>query len=174
MGYGRSMADEQSTTTWLTQEAHDKLTAELDYLKGEGRQKVSAKIAQAREEGDLSENGGYHAAREEQGHQEARIRQLTAILESAQVGEAPTGTHVTPGTLVTIYFDDDPDDDDTFLLGSRELMGLDDSVDIEVYSPQSPLGAAVLGAAPGDTVSYTAPNGKPIEVTVVAVAPFTG
>ena len=168
------MADEQSTTTWLTQEAHDKLTAELTYLKGEGRRMVSAKIAQAREEGDLSENGGYHAAREEQGHQEARIRQLAAILESARVGEAPTGANVTPGTLVTIYFDDDPDDDDTFLLGSRELMGLDDSVDIEVYSPQSPLGAAVLGAAPGDTVSYTAPNGKPIEVTVVAVAPFTG
>ena len=168
------MADEQLTTTWLTQEAHDKLTAELDYLKGEGRQKVSAKIAQAREEGDLSENGGYHAAREEQGHQEARIRQLKAILDSAQVGEAPTGTHVTPGTLVTIYFDGDPDDDDTFLLGSRELVGLDDSVDIEVYSPQSPLGAAVLNAAPGDTVTYTAPNGRPIEVTVVAVAPFTG
>lgn len=174
MGYGRMMVDEHLTTTWLTQEAYDKLTEELNYLKGEGRQTVSAKIAQAREEGDLSENGGYHAAREEQGHQEARIRQLTAILESAQVGEPPTGKHVTPGTLVTIYFDDDPDDDDTFLLGSRELMGLDESVDIEVYSPQSPLGAAVLGAAPGDTVTYSAPNGKPIEVTIVEVKPFTG
>ncbi len=168
------MVDEQFTTTWLTQEAYDKLTAELDYLKGEGRQKVSAKIAQAREEGDLSENGGYHAAREEQGHQEARIRQLAATLESAQVGEPPTGAHVTPGTLVTIYFDGDPDDDDTFLLGSRELVGLDDSVDIEVYSPQSPLGAAVLGTTPGDTVTYNAPNGKPIEVTIVEVKPFAG
>ena len=90
------MVDANTTTTWLTQEAHDKLTAELTYLKGEGRQKVSAKIAQAREEGDLSENGGYHAAREEQGHQEARIRQLAAILESAQVGEAPAAIRSPP------------------------------------------------------------------------------
>lgn len=169
------MVDEQLTTTWLTQDAYDKLAAELDYLKGDGRQLVSAKIAHAREEGDLSENGGYHAAREEQGHQEARIRQLTAILESAQVGEAPTvAAKVSPGTLVTVYFDGDADDEDTFLLGSRELMGLDDSVAIEVYSPQSPLGAAVLGAAPRDTATYKAPNGRTIEVTVVAVKPFTG
>lgn len=168
------MATEQSTTTWLTQDAYDKLVAELEYLKGEGRQKVSAKIAQAREEGDLSENGGYHAAREEQGHQEARIRQLTTMLESAEVGDAPTGSHVTPGTLVTVYFDGDEDDDDTFLLGSREVMGLDEAVDIEVYSPQSPLGAAVVGAAPGETVTYTAPSGHRIEVTIVSVKPYTG
>ena len=169
------MVDEHLTTTWLTQDAYDKLAAELEYLKSEGRATVSAKIARAREEGDLSENGGYHAAREEQGQQEARIRQLTAILESAHVGEPPTAAGaVVPGTLVTIYYDGDEDDDDTFLLGSREVMGLDDSVDIEVYSPQSPLGAAVLGAAPGDSVSYAAPNGKTIEVTVVSVAPFTG
>jgi len=168
------MVDEHLTTTWLTQDAHDKLTAELAYLKGEGRQIVSTKIAQAREEGDLSENGGYHAAREEQGHQEARIRQLAAILESAQVGEPPAGAHVTPGTLVTVYFDDDEDDDDTFLLGSRELLGLEDVVDLEVYSPQSPLGAAILGATPGDTVSYSAPNGRAIGVTIVEVKPYTG
>ena len=70
------MSDAQNSTVWLTQEAFDKLSDELDYLKGEGRTTVSAKIAQARDEGDLSENGGYHAAREEQGQQEARIRQL--------------------------------------------------------------------------------------------------
>ncbi len=169
------MVDEHLTTTWLTQDAYDKLTAELDHLKREGRQLVAAKIARAREEGDLSENGGYHAAREEQGHQEARIRQLTAILENAHVGEPPAGAaRVTPGTLVTVYFDGDEDDDDTFLLGSRELMGLDDSVDIEVYSPQSPLGGAVLGAGPGDTVSYEAPNGTSIQVTVVSFEPFGG
>ncbi|CAL8979075.1 Transcription elongation factor GreA [Propionicimonas sp. T2.31MG-18] len=161
-------------TTWLTQEAFDRLSAELAYLKTEGRQKVSAKIAQAREEGDLSENGGYHAAREEQGHQEARIRQLTAMLENAQVGETPAASdEVTPGASVTIYYDDDPDDTDTFLLGSRELVGLDDSVDVEVFSPQSPLGAAILGRRVGDTVSYTAPTGKPIEVTILEVKPFT-
>ncbi len=161
-------------TTWLTQEAFERLSAELAYLKTEGRQKVSAKIAQAREEGDLSENGGYHAAREEQGHQEARIRQLTAMLENAEVGEAPSGSdEVVPGVSVTIYYDDDEDDTDTFLLGSRELVGLDDSVDVEVFSPQSPLGAAILGHRVGDTVTYTAPTGKPIEVTIVDAKPFT-
>jgi transcription elongation factor GreA len=162
-------------TTWLTQDAFDRLSEELAYLKGEGRRLVSAKIAHAREEGDLSENAGYHAAREEQGHQEARIRVLTAMLENAKVGEAPgESDEVTPGSLVTIYYDDDPDDDDTFVLGSRELMGLDDSVALEVFSPQSPLGAAVMGAKVGATVSYTAPSGSKIQVTIVEVKPFTG
>ena len=169
------MADEHHATIWLTQDAFDKLTAELAYLKGEGRTKVSAKIAQAREEGDLSENGGYHAAREEQGHQEARIRQLTAMLRHAEVGEAPSGGDaVLPGAEVTIVFDDDPDDTDTFLLGSRELLNLDDSVDLEVYSPQSPLGAAILGRRIGESVTYTAPNGRSIEVTILEVRPYTG
>jgi transcription elongation factor GreA len=164
----------EQSVTWLTPEAYERLSAELVYLKGEGRRMVSAKIAQAREEGDLSENGGYHAAREEQGHQEARIRQLTQMLENAQVGEAVVAAdEVVPGVAVTIYYDDDPDDSDTFLLGSREVMGLDDSVDLEVFSPQSPLGAAILGRKVGETVRYIAPTGKPIEVTVVAVKPFT-
>ena len=160
-------------TTWLTQEAFDRLTAELVYLKSEGRTKVTAKIAQAREEGDLSENGGYHAAREEQGHQEARIRQLTQMLEFVQVGEAPIGAEaVTPGAEVTVYYDNDKDDTDTFLLGSRELMNLDDSVNVEVFSPQSPLGAAILGHKVGDTVGYRAPNGRIIQVTVAKVEAF--
>jgi len=167
------MADEHHPTIWLTQDAFDKLAAELAYLKGEGRAKVSAKIAQAREEGDLSENGGYQAAREEQGHQEARIRQLTAMLRHAEVGEAPEGSdEVVPGVEVTIVFDDDPDDTDTFLLGSRELMNLDDSVEVEVYSPQSPLGSAILGHRVGETVTYTAPNGRPIEVTIIEVRAY--
>lgn len=164
----------EQTITWLTPEAFERLTAELAHLKGEGRRMVTAKIAQAREEGDLSENGGYHAAREEQGHQEARIRQLTQMLENAQVGEAVVADdEVVPGVAVTIYYDDDPDDTDTFLLGSRELMGVDDSVDLEVFSPQSPLGAAIMGRKVGETVRYVAPTGKPIEVTVVGVRPFT-
>lgn len=164
----------EQTVTWLTPEAFERLTAELAHLKGEGRRLVSAKIAQAREEGDLSENGGYHAAREEQGHQEARIRQLTQMLENAQVGEAVVAhDEVVPGVAVTIYYDDDPDDTDTFLLGSREVMGLDDSVDLEVFSPQSPLGAAIMGRKVGETVTYIAPTGKPIEVTLVEVRPFS-
>ncbi|MFT3877069.1 MAG: transcription elongation factor GreA [Propioniciclava sp.] len=168
------MSDAAQSTVWLTQEAYDKLSGELEYLKGEGRKTVSAKIAQAREEGDLSENGGYHAAREEQGQQEARIRQLEAMLRDAHIGEpASAGDAVTPGMTVTICYDDDPEDTDTFLLGSRELIGVTDSK-IDVFSPQSPLGAAVVGAKKGDTVSYTAPTGKTIEVTVLEFSVFTG
>jgi transcription elongation factor GreA len=168
------MSDAQNSTVWLTQEAFDKLTAELDYLKGEGRTTVSAKIAQARDEGDLSENGGYHAAREEQGQQEARIRQLEAMLRDAKIGEAPAGSKkVAPGMTVTIAYDDDPDDTDTFLLGSRELMGVTDT-EVEVFSPQSPLGAAVVGAKKGQKVSYEAPNGSTINVTILEFGVYSG
>ena len=163
---------EATQTIWLTQDAYDKLQAELEQLSGPGRADVSARIAAAREEGDLRENGGYHAAREQQGQQEARIRQLTDMLRRAEVGEAPSNTdQVAPGTLVTIAFDGDESDTDTFLLGSRELLGLDD-VDTNVYSPQSPLGTAILGKSKGDEASYEAPNGKRINVTIVKVAPY--
>jgi transcription elongation factor GreA len=167
------MSETEQQVVWLTPEAYQKLTEELDYLSGPGRAAISAKIAQAREEGDLSENGGYHAAREEQGHQEARIRQLTDMLHRAQVGDAPRNAdEVAPGTQVTIAFDGDESDTDTFVLGSRELLGLDDSLDTNVYSPQSPLGAAILGKKKGDAVSYVAPNGKSIDVTIVKVEAF--
>ena len=168
------MYDAQNSTVWLTQEAFDKLTDELDYLKGEGRTTVSAKIAQARDEGDLSENGGYHAAREEQGQQEARIRQLEAMLRDAKIGEAPAGSKkVAPGMTVTIAYDDDPDDTDTFLLGSRELIGVTDTA-IDVFSPQSPLGAAIVGAKKGQKVSYAAPNGSTINVTILEFGVYSG
>ncbi len=161
---------EKADVIWLTQEAFEKLTKELEYLKGEGREVVSAKIGQAREEGDLKENGGYHAAREEQGQLEARIRQLEQMLRNAQVGKGDTSDDlVTPGKLVTIAFDGDLADTDTFLLGSRELLGLDDSVDYQVYSPQSPLGEAVLDKNKGDEVSYVTPNGKTIKVVITEV-----
>lgn len=164
---------EASQTIWLTQEAFDKLTEELNYLKNEGRPAVSQKIAAARDEGDLSENGGYHAAREEQGQMESRIKQLEHMIRNAEVGEAPSDPdEVGPGMEVTIAFFGDEDDTETFLIGSREMMGLDDSVDTQVYSPQSPLGGAVLGKRKGDTVSYDAPTGKKIEVTILNVRPF--
>ena len=163
---------EATQTIWLTQDAYDKLQSELDQLSGPGRAEVSARIAAAREEGDLRENGGYHAAREQQGQQEARIRQLTDMLRRAEVGEAPSNSdEVAPGTLVTIAFDGDESDTDTFLLGSREVLGLDD-VDTNVYSPQSPLGTAILGKSKGDEASYEAPNGKKINVTIVKVQPY--
>jgi transcription elongation factor GreA len=167
------MSETEQQVIWLTQEAYQKLSDELDHLSGPGRAEVTAKIAQARDEGDLRENGGYHAAREEQGQQEARIRQLADMLRRAQVGEAPANAdEVAPGTQVTIAFDGDETDTDTFVLGSRELLGLDASVDVNVYSPQSPLGAAILGKKKGDAVSYVAPNGKSIDVKVVKVEAY--
>ncbi|TDT32566.1 transcription elongation factor GreA [Naumannella halotolerans] len=166
----------QTNTIWLTQEAYDKLAAELAHLENTGRAEVTARIAQAREEGDLKENGGYHAAREEQGQMEARILQLKDMLSRAEVGEAPAEVDlVVPGSKVTIAFDGDETDTDTFLLGSREMLGLDDDVNhLNVYSPQSPLGAAILDKKKGDSVSYEAPNGKQINVTITGVEPFTG
>jgi transcription elongation factor GreA len=169
------MSENSTQAIWLTQEAYDKLQNELAQLSGPGRADVTARIAAARDEGDLKENGGYHAAREEQGKQEARIRQLTDMLRRAEVGEPPANAdEVAPGTQVTIAFDGDESDTDTFVLGSRELLGLDGSVDTNVYSPQSPLGSAILGKSKGDAVSYTAPNGRSINVTIVAVQPFHG
>jgi transcription elongation factor GreA len=168
------MSENPSQAVWLTQEAYDKLKSELDQLSGPRRAEIVSKIAQAREEGDLSENGGYHAAREEQGQLEARIRQLTDMLHRAQVGESPANSdEVAPGMKVTIAFDGDESDTDTFVLGSRELLGLDAQVDAtNVYSPQSPLGSAILGKRKGDDVSYVAPNGRSINVTVIDVKPF--
>ncbi|MFC4783388.1 transcription elongation factor GreA [Nocardioides sp. MAHUQ-72] len=161
-------------TIWLTQEAYDKLKAELENLKGPVRQEVIARISAARDEGDLKENGGYHAARDEQGKVEGRIRQLEDMLQRAEVGETPEddGT-VSPGMKVTYKFvGDDDDEAETFLLGAREI---EDSVEgLKVYSPQSPLGSAIIGAKVGDTVSYEAPNGKTLEVVIVGAEPYTG
>jgi transcription elongation factor GreA len=159
---------------WLTQEAYDKLRAELENLKGPVRQEIVHKISAAREEGDLSENGGYHAAREEQGKNEGRIRQLEAMLERAQVGETPPDNGIVePGMKVTYKFVGDSDDEaETFLLGAREME--DVAGGLKVYSPQSPLGTAINGASKGDTVSYEAPNGKTLKVTVLDAVPYTG
>jgi transcription elongation factor GreA len=154
----------------LSQDAYDRLQAELNELIT-GRPAIAAEINARREEGDLRENGGYHAAREEQGKQEMRIRQLQELLRTAQVGEAPTADEVAPGTVVTIHFDDDADDTETFLLGSREIAS---TTDLTVYSPESALGKAILGARSGQTVTYTAPSGADIKVTVVRFEPFEG
>jgi len=163
-----------NNTIWLTHEAYTKLRHEYEYISGEGREIISKRIGQAREEGDLSENAGYHAAREEQGQNELRIRRLKAILENAEVGEAGQGNdEVRPGSTVTIAYDGDPDDTDTFLLGSRELLSLDNSVDTSVYSPQSPVGSAVIGHKVGDEVTYEAPNGREISITITAIKGFS-
>ena len=151
-----------SSQTWLTQEAADRLQAELENLEGPGRKEVTAKIEAARAEGDLKENGGYHAARDEQGKMEARIRQLKQMLENAHIGTPPPSAdgRVGAGMVVTAII---AGDEMRFLLGSREIA----SGDLDVYSEKSPLGAAVMGAEIGATVAYSAPNGREISVEII-------
>jgi transcription elongation factor GreA len=162
----------ETETIWVTQEAYDRLVAELNRLKNEVMPEITQKIATARDEGDLRENGGYHAAREEQGKTDAQIRQLEDRLRRAEVGEAPADDGlVEAGMKVTIRFDGDSETE-TFLLGARELLSMDSSVDLDIYSPTSPLGEAIMGKSAGDTVSYTAPNGKELTVEIVDAKPF--
>ncbi|MDO4242050.1 MAG: transcription elongation factor GreA [Microbacteriaceae bacterium] len=157
------------TQTWLTQEAFDRLQAEHDDLVNNGRRDIAARIEAAREEGDLKENGGYHAAKDEQGKMEARIRDLEELLKNAEVGEAPKSHGVVEiGTVVTAKLFGE---DEKFLLGSREIG---EGTGLDVYSPESPLGAAILGLKIGEKTNYEAPNGNSIEVEIVNVETFRG
>jgi len=168
MTEGTGTATTGGKVTWLTQEAYDRLNAELEHLSGPARAEITERIAAARAEGDLKENGGYHAAKDEQGKMEARIRQLTQLLREAKVGQPPAAAEgvAGPGMVVTVRFSDG--DEETFLIGSREEAAV---TDMTVYSAQSPLGVALTGAKPGDSVTYTAPNGKDITVELVTVKP---
>ena len=165
----RTTSTGQRGPAWLTQEAYDRLKAELDHLSGPARQEIAQRIEAAREEGDLKENGGYHAAKEEQGKQEGRIRQLTQLLRDAKVGEAPTDSgRVEPGMVVVAEV---AGREMRFLFGSREVA---EGTDLEVYSPTSPLGESISGLSSGDEASYSAPNGRSIPVKVVSATPFAG
>ncbi|WP_089299752.1 transcription elongation factor GreA [Haloechinothrix alba] len=155
--------------TWLTQDAYDRLKRELDELI-DNRPVIAAKINESREEGDLRENGGYHAAREEQGQQEARIRYLQELLRNAKVGEAPKSDgRAEPGMVLTIRYAGE-DEEEQFLLATREEGAQDD---YEVYSPESPLGKALLGATEGEEREYELPNGSTEKVTLIKAVPYT-
>ncbi|MCX7521860.1 transcription elongation factor GreA [Microbacterium sp. STN6] len=159
---------QETQVSFLTRDAFDRLTAELEQLSTTGRDEIAKKIEAAREEGDLKENGGYHAAKDEQGKIEARITQLTQLLRHATVSEAPVSHGVVePGTLITATI---AGDETVFLIGSREIAG--DS-DVSVYSEQSPLGEAILGLKIGESTTYKAPNGKEIAVTVEKVETYS-
>src|SRR6201986_1472847 len=158
------------SVTWLTQEAYDRLKAELDHLSGKGRLDIAKKIEAPREEGDLRENGGYHAAKEEQGKIEGRILQLQHILENSRVGDPPRADGVVgPGMTVTVRFTRD-DEEVTFLLASREESG----APIDVYSPKSPLGAAITGKKVGENATFSLPNGRSTTVEILEAVPSAG
>ena len=155
-------------TTWLTTDARDRLQAELDTLSGEGRREITSRIEAAREEGDLKENGGYHAAKDEQGKMEARIRTITNLLKHATVGDSTAADGIVgPGTVVTATI---AGDESTFLLGNREIIAA--GSDLSVYSETSPLGQAINGQKVGTSTSYTAPNGKEISVSITNVETY--
>ena len=153
------------TETHLSQAAYDRLRTELDDLTTRGRTQIAQQIERARELGDLSENGDYHAAKDEQGKMEARIRQIQALIDSAKIVEVAEGTEqVQPGSVVTIRYDGDGDTE-TYLLGSIEERGSEH----EVMSPGSPLGSAIIGRSAGDVVEYETPTGATLKVEIVEV-----
>jgi transcription elongation factor GreA len=153
--------------TWLTEEAAARLRAELEELEGPRLSDIVKKIEAARAEGDLKENGGYHAAREEQGKIVGRIRQLKHMLENAHIGTPPSSESGVVGLGMVVKIDM-AGDEMTFLLGSREIA----SGEIDVYSEKSPLGSAILGAKVGDQVNYEAPNKKVFVVTIIEANPY--
>ena len=160
---------ETNEATWLTQEAYDRLASELEYLLTVARADIAKKIQEAREEGDLKENGGYHAAKEEQGKIEARAARLESILANAIVGEARESNGVVEQGMV-IKLDMNGSEME-FLLGSAEIA---EGSEIDVYSPDSPIGQAIMGAKIGDKVKFFAPNGREREIEILEVKNFSG
>ncbi len=151
-------------TQQLSQAAYDRLKEEYTNLTSAGRIDIARKIETARELGDLSENGDYHAAKEEQGKMEGRIAHLASILENAEiVDEISGGDTVRAGSIIAICYAGD-DDPEKYLIGSIEER----VEDVEVISPTSPLGEALIGARVGETVTYEAPGGT-LEVEIVSI-----
>lgn len=148
----------------LSRAAYERLQEELADLTTRGRVDIARKIETARELGDLSENGDYHAAKEEQGKMEGRIRHIEALLERAEIVEDESTDEVRAGSVVEIRYDGD-DGSERYLLGSIEER----HDELEVISPQSPLGQALIGAKAGETVGFEAPNGNTLHVEIIAV-----
>jgi transcription elongation factor GreA len=154
------------TESPLSPQAYERLQQELDERSTTRRREISHWIERAREHGDISENADYDAAKNEQGHNEARIRQLEAMLKSAVVLEGAAGDVVEPGVLVDLRYEGD-DDLVTYLFGSIEER----HESYDVLSTNSPLGQAIVGASPGSTVKYQGPK-RELSVTVIGVRPL--
>lgn len=149
-------------STWLTQDAYNRLSAELKRRQEVDRKEIAQRVEAARQEGDLRENAGYHAAREEAALNEARIVQLTELLENAEIGEVVDDGRVSAGTIVTAEINGK---EQIFALGGQEIVE-DVPEGVKVFSPDAPLGQALMGHEAGETVSYAAPNGKTISATI--------
>ena len=147
----------------LTRATHERLVAEHRDLTTRGRIEVAERIARARELGDLKENGDYHAAKDEQGHMEGRIRHLESILENHEIVESEDGDVVGPGKLVTLSIEGD--EPETFYLGSHE----EKYEGAATMTPESELGKAIVGKRANDTCSYTTPRGNELSVVVISV-----
>jgi transcription elongation factor GreA len=155
-----------SETQKLSREAFDRLKTEHDDLTTRGRIEIAKKIEAARELGDLSENGDYHAAKEEQGKMEGRIIHLAKIIENAEIVEVTADggdLKVQAGCVVSLRYEGD-DEIEKYLIGSIEER----REGVTVMSPGSPLGQALVGSAKGDTVTFEAPSG-PLNVEVVNI-----
>ena len=149
-----------SEVEYLTQDAYDRLKAELEERRTTGREEITKRIEEARSHGDHRENAEYHAAKEEQGLNEDRIRTLEERLRNAKVGAADVKSGVVgQGSVVTVETDGDVEE---IFLGSVD----DQPEGLDVVSASSPMGRALLGAKVGQTVTYTGPNGQEYEVTV--------
>jgi transcription elongation factor GreA len=151
-------------TYHLSQAAYDRLKAEHDELTTVGRVEIARKIEAARELGDLKENGDYHAAKDHQGQMEARIRQLAAMIDNAEIVEGTDGDIVEPGAVVQLRYEGD-DEVETYFFGSVEERG----VEHDIISPGSPLGQAIHGRKPGEQVDFESPTGATLTVEIVAI-----
>jgi transcription elongation factor GreA len=139
--------------TWLAPAAEQKLREELEHLTTDGRREIEQRISEARDHGDLRENAEYDTAKNDQGMMEARIRQITHILENSEVREVEDDGVVAVGTIVTVR-DDDGDEMEFFVAPAENKVS-----GMLLASPDSPLGGALLGKGPGAEVSYEAPGG---------------
>ena len=140
----------------LTRAGLDKLEEELTNLETVKRKEIAEKIKEAREQGDLSENAEYDAAKDEQRDIEARIEELKKILKNAEVVDEEEGDPdlISVGCKVVVHDLEFDEDVDFWIVGSTEADSLNGKI-----SNESPLGSALIGAAVGDIVDVEAPSG---------------
>ena len=150
--------------TQLSREAFDRLKGEFDDLSTRGKIDIARRIEAARELGDLSENGDYHAAKEEQGKMDARMRQILAVIEDAEIVDSVDTNVVGTGSVVAVRYAGDTDVE-RYLLGSIEER----REGIDVMSPASPLGKALSGHKVGDVIEYQAPGGR-LRVEIIEIS----